>query len=363
MFQVAVPDVNDEHRGGGWVVSSPQPTAHAAAPSPAATQNHRIDFMNTLPRRARSRRPSIVRGGGCHSKRHLRRLARRAPSRVYSLPMSQFLPADFRLRSSFEPAGDQAQAIGELTEGVLRGDRFQCLLGVTGSGKTFTMANMIARLGRPTLIISHNKTLAAQLYGEFRQFFPENAVGYFVSYYDYFQPEAYLPSTDTYIEKDAASRGPRPPPPLRHQARTSCPGATWSSWPRFPASTAWAVRRRSGRGCSPWPGESAAPAGVGSEPWSRSTTSGTTSPSNAGTSGSGATWWRSVSPMKRPRSGWSSPTTKSSRSRWWIRSREGAPPARASGGLSGQALPHAPGSSVRASCGTSGRSLAERLAF
>jgi excinuclease ABC subunit B len=118
--------------------------------------------------------------------------------------MPQFLPADFRLRSPFEPAGDQGPALRELTEGVLRGDRFQCLLGVTGSGKTFTMANVIARLGRPTLVISHNKTLAAQLYGEFRQFFPENAVGYFVSYYDYYQPEAYLPSTDTYIEKDAS---------------------------------------------------------------------------------------------------------------------------------------------------------------
>jgi excinuclease ABC subunit B len=118
--------------------------------------------------------------------------------------MPQFQKADFRLRSRYEPAGDQGPAIRELTEGVLRGDRFQCLLGVTGSGKTFTMANVIARLGLPTLVISHNKTLAAQLYGEFKQFFPENAVGYFVSYYDYYQPEAYMPSTDTYIEKDAS---------------------------------------------------------------------------------------------------------------------------------------------------------------
>jgi excinuclease ABC subunit B len=118
--------------------------------------------------------------------------------------MSTALKADFRLRSRYEPSGDQGPAIRELTEGVLRGDRHQCLLGVTGSGKTFTMANVIARLGRPTLVISHNKTLAAQLYGEFRQFFPENAVGYFVSYYDYYQPEAYMPSTDTYIEKDAS---------------------------------------------------------------------------------------------------------------------------------------------------------------
>ncbi len=112
--------------------------------------------------------------------------------------------ADFRLHSRYEPSGDQPQAIRELTEGVQRGDPRQVLLGVTGSGKTFTMANVIARTGLPTLVISHNKTLAAQLYGEFRQFFPENAVGYFVSYYDYYQPEAYIPSTDTYIEKDAA---------------------------------------------------------------------------------------------------------------------------------------------------------------
>ncbi len=118
--------------------------------------------------------------------------------------MSTIPPADFRLHSRYEPSGDQPQAIRELTEGIQRGDPAQVLLGVTGSGKTFTMANVIARVGLPTLIISHNKTLAAQLYGEFRQYFPENAVGYFVSYYDYYQPEAYIPSTDTYIEKDAS---------------------------------------------------------------------------------------------------------------------------------------------------------------
>jgi excinuclease ABC subunit B len=118
--------------------------------------------------------------------------------------MSTVARADFRLHSGYQPSGDQPQAIRELSEGVRRGDRFQCLLGVTGSGKTFTMANVIARTGLPTLVISHNKTLAAQLYSEFRRYFPENAVGYFVSYYDYYQPEAYIPSTDTYIEKDAA---------------------------------------------------------------------------------------------------------------------------------------------------------------
>ena len=109
----------------------------------------------------------------------------------------------FQLVSGYQPYGDQPQAIGELTAGVQRGDRQQTLLGVTGSGKTFTIANVIAQTQRPTLIISHNKTLAAQLFGEFRAYFPHNGVGYFISYYDYYQPEAYVPQTDTYIEKDA----------------------------------------------------------------------------------------------------------------------------------------------------------------
>lgn len=108
----------------------------------------------------------------------------------------------FKLVSYFKPTGDQPQAIEKLTKGVLSGKRYQTLLGVTGSGKTFTMANVIANVNKPTLVLSHNKTLAAQLYGEFKQFFPENAVEYFVSYYDYYQPEAYIPTTDTYIEKD-----------------------------------------------------------------------------------------------------------------------------------------------------------------
>ena len=108
----------------------------------------------------------------------------------------------FKLTSDYTPQGDQPRAIRELTEGVLRGDRFQTLLGVTGSGKTLTMAHVIANVQKPTLVISHNKTLAAQLYGEFMGFFPENAVEYFVSYYDYYQPEAYLPVTDTFIEKE-----------------------------------------------------------------------------------------------------------------------------------------------------------------
>ena len=114
------------------------------------------------------------------------------------------MPSPFRLHSPYPPQGDQPQAIRELADGLARGDRYQTLLGVTGSGKTFTMANVIAQTGRPALIISHNKTLAAQLYGEFKQFFPENAVGYFISYYDYYQPEAYIPQSNTYIEKDAS---------------------------------------------------------------------------------------------------------------------------------------------------------------
>lgn len=113
------------------------------------------------------------------------------------------VPAKFNLRSEFSPKGDQPKAIESLTEGLLRNEKHQVLLGVTGSGKTFTIANVIANVNRPTLVIAHNKTLAAQLYGEFRAFFPENAVEYFVSYYDYYQPEAYIPTTDTYIEKDA----------------------------------------------------------------------------------------------------------------------------------------------------------------
>jgi excinuclease ABC subunit B len=110
----------------------------------------------------------------------------------------------FKLHSPYNPTGDQPQAIEELVDGMNKGYMEQTLLGVTGSGKTFTMANVIARLNRPTLVLAHNKTLAAQLCSEFKEFFPENAVEYFVSYYDYYQPEAYIPTTDTYIEKDSA---------------------------------------------------------------------------------------------------------------------------------------------------------------
>src|SRR5436305_11489295 len=110
----------------------------------------------------------------------------------------------FDLGSPYPPAGDQPRAIRELSQGLARGDRYQTLLGVTGSGKTFTMAHVLAAFNRPTLVLSHNKTLAAQLYGELKSFFPKNAVEYYISYYDYYQPEAYVPQTDTYIAKDSS---------------------------------------------------------------------------------------------------------------------------------------------------------------
>jgi len=119
-------------------------------------------------------------------------------------PLTGFGKMKFELTSKYSPTGDQPEAIRQLTDGIKGNTQFQTLMGVTGSGKTFTMANVIAKVGKPTLVVSHNKTLAAQLYNEFKQFFPKNAVEYFVSYYDYYQPEAYIPSTDTYIEKDLA---------------------------------------------------------------------------------------------------------------------------------------------------------------
>ncbi len=125
----------------------------------------------------------------------------------------------FELVSDYEPKGDQPKAIDQLHKGVLSGKKHQVLLGVTGSGKTFTIAHLISRLNRPTLIIAHNKTLAAQLYGELKQFFPNNAVHYFVSYYDYYQPEAYIPQTDTYIAKDASIN--EHIDRLRHEATSS----------------------------------------------------------------------------------------------------------------------------------------------
>jgi excinuclease ABC subunit B len=121
------------------------------------------------------------------------------PDRQIILPV-----LNFEISAPYEPAGDQPQAIAQLSAGTLSGARHQTLVGVTGSGKTFTVANVIQRAQKPTLVISHNKTLAAQLYAEFKSFFPRNAVEYFVSYFDYYQPEAYIPRTDTYIEKDSS---------------------------------------------------------------------------------------------------------------------------------------------------------------
>ena len=111
---------------------------------------------------------------------------------------------EFKLNSNFSPAGDQPQAIEKLIERFRNGSKNELILGATGTGKTFVMANVIKALNRPTLVIAHNKTLAGQLYGEFKNFFPDNSVGYFISFYDYYQPEAYIPTTDTYIEKDAS---------------------------------------------------------------------------------------------------------------------------------------------------------------
>ncbi|MGO3548500.1 MAG: DEAD/DEAH box helicase family protein, partial [Paucilactobacillus nenjiangensis] len=126
---------------------------------------------------------------------------------------------DFELVSPYKPTGDQPTAIQELTDGIESGEKSQILLGATGTGKTFTISNVIKNVNKPTLILSHNKTLAGQLYGEFKQFFPNNAVEYFVSYYDYYQPEAYVPSSDTYIEKDSAINDEIDK--LRHSATSS----------------------------------------------------------------------------------------------------------------------------------------------
>ncbi len=144
------------------------------------------------------------------SRRPQRKRGRR-DTKTISLPTGRHGPRGprnysmkFKIKSKFKPCGDQPQAITALAKGILNGEKYQTLLGVTGSGKTFTMANVIEKINKPTLVISHNKTLAAQLYSEFKEFFPENAVEYFVSYYDYYQPEAYIPQTDVYIEKDAS---------------------------------------------------------------------------------------------------------------------------------------------------------------
>ena len=153
------------------------------------------------------------------------------------------IDSPFRLDTPFRPTGDQPRAIGEMTEGIFRGDRYQTLLGATGTGKTFSLANVIQKTGKADARPPHNKTLAAQLFAEFRTFFPENAVEFFISYYDYYQPEAYIVSSDTYIEKDMAINEEIDRLRLRGRARSSAGGATSSSWPPSRASTGWATPR------------------------------------------------------------------------------------------------------------------------
>ena len=179
-----------------------------AAPAPAPRKE---DSKYRLPRADLPTQPGGF--GGIASQQSLERLLREGRPEFSSVPWTPHRPPRpekseggirFKIASDFEPKGDQPQAIKELVEGVKRSDRTQVLLGVTGSGKTFTMAKVIEATQRPALILAPNKTLAAQLYGEFKSFFPDNAVEYFVSYYDYYQPEAYVPRTDTYIEKESS---------------------------------------------------------------------------------------------------------------------------------------------------------------
>jgi type I site-specific restriction endonuclease len=161
----------------------------------------------------------------------------------------------FRLVSDYQPAGDQGAAIVNLVEGLRDGLARQILLGVTGSGKTYTMANVIERVQRPAIILAPNKTLAAQLYGEMREFFPRNAVEYFVSYYDYYQPEAYVPSSDTYIEKASRRMHRSTSTSSRcgyRQPRRSSNGVTPSLLQPYPRSTALATRRPTSAWCCTW---------------------------------------------------------------------------------------------------------------
>src|SRR5437588_9649609 len=178
---------------GCW--ASNRPTKHilrAPAPAPKPWVETRLHRLRRNPRWCFWR----IGGGGLI-------LSAMLPLLVAERPQAD-IEKPFQLHSEFQPAGDQPQAIDELCEGLERGERDQVLLGVTGSGKAFTMAHVIARTGRPAIVLAPNKTLAAQLYGEMKSFFPENAVEYFVSYYDYYQPEAYVPRTDTYVEKESS---------------------------------------------------------------------------------------------------------------------------------------------------------------
>ena len=198
----------------------------------------------------------------------------------------------FELASHYQPAGDQPQAIAELIEGVERGERDQVLLGVTGSGKTFTIANVIADVQRPTLMLAPNKILAAQLYGEMKGFFPENAVEYFVSYYDYYQPEAYVPRTDTYIAKDSS---------INEQIDRMRHSATRALLERNDVIIVASVSciygigaaRPTRDGAEPQRGPADRAQGAAAAGWSSCSTSATTSPSPAASSGRRATSSRS----------------------------------------------------------------------
>src|SRR5919201_5999901 len=159
---------------------------------------------SSFPHRPKRTASAAYRAGTVKYRRaHLRAAGVGTTPDLSSYPRAQHTMPDFQVVSPFQPTGDQPEAIAQLTDGVRRGYRYQTLLGVTGSGKTATMAWLVEQVQRPTLVLAPNKTLAAQLYAEFKDFFPHNAVEYFVSYYDYYQPEAYIPRTDTYIEKEA----------------------------------------------------------------------------------------------------------------------------------------------------------------
>ena len=226
----------------------------------------------------------------------------------------------FKLVSDYQPAGDQPPAIAELVEQLRAGEKTQVLLGVTGSGKTFTMAKVIETLQRPALVLAPNKILAAQLYGEFKSFFPDNAVEYFVSYYDYYQPEAYVPRSDTYIEKESSVN--EAIDRMRHSATRSLLGARRRDHRRLGLLP---LRHRLGRDLfgddlQPEEGRDASTSARSSASSSRSSTSATTRPSRAAISACAATIWKSSRRTMRTRPGGSiSSATRSRRSSSSIR--------------------------------------------
>ena len=217
----------------------------------------------------------------------------------------------FEVVSEYQPSGDQPQAIAALAEGIENGLKEQVLLGVTGSGKTFTMAKVIEQVQRPTLVLAHNKTLAAQLCAEFKEFFPNNAVEYFVSYYDYYQPEAYIPHTDTYIAKDASTNDEI------DRLRLSATCALLERRDVIVVSSVSCIYGLASRTILPtwWCPSGWGPSGTGMSccaAWWRSATSATTSPLSGTCSGSGGTRWRSTPPTTGTTpSGWSSSGTRS----------------------------------------------------